>query len=540
MRSTFYGFEIAKTGMYTSREELNLTSHNIANVDTKGFSRQRLNTESVPVSKTNTLFRADLSGMSGSGVRTQNVEQIRNKFLDYQYKSETNKASEWNTKEQYFSYIEDIFNNELDAMETSSGLSTMFSSFYSSLDKLVEQPADSAIRQSVIQNAIKLTDSFNYYYGRLSEQQHTLNATIEATVEQVNSIAKDIALYNEQIFSFELNGAKANDLRDQRQLLMDTLSGIVDVRYSEDSAGYFTVTLDGNNLVRHISANQLETRTVPNNNTIVGNGDMKAVFWRGASNPMDMSRQSGSLSGLFHVRDGNTSDNFGIPHVVAQLDSLVKRITKDFNAVHRQGFTIPNGASPSQSGINFFGPNRAAFEAVYNADNGTSLDAAGLAALSDSDLYADTSSAWDTVTAKNFKVSSEILGNPFNIAASSVQIDPAAGNDHRGNAENARKLSGLIAAKNSSGNADNFSTVYKGIITAVGTEANHIKKMAAAQKVVVGQIEQQRQSISGVSLDEEMTNMVRFGHSYNAASRMITAIDEQLDILINKMGIVGR
>lgn len=513
---TFHGLEIAKTGIFISRNQMDITGHNISNVDTEGYTRQRLYTEAIPAAQYGSFLKPDISGTSGKGVASVRVEQIRNPFLDAQFRKENATEQSLSVREQYFGYVEALFNSELDDMDISTGLSSMFNGFYRSLDKLAQgMTPDIEIRTNVRVNAESMINSLNYYYDRLADQQTTLDEMVEVTVDQINDYAKSIALLNEQIFSYELSGARANDLRDQRNLLMDELSGLANISYSEDADGYFSVELDGQYLVRHTKYNKLAVNQTMDNPAGEDLRKLYEVYWADSTgNPgiKKVNIKDGALAGYMQVRDGNSDADYGIPHVINQLNELAQRIVQDINAIHRTGYTTPyidqdGNTVESRTGINFF----------EEPDDITQI------------------------TAKNISLSAEIKESVFNIAASDVPVQAAgADNDQRGNNIIANELCKLITKKDAAGNADNFDGLYLEIVTGVGIEQAHLKNLASSQLVVVNQIDEQRQSISSVSLDEEMTNVIKFGHSFTAASRVITAVDEELDVIINRMGVVGR
>lgn len=524
MRSTFFGLEIARSGLMVSRNELDVTGHNVSNVDTVGYSRQRLYTKAIPAPGYNAFIKPNIAGTTGVGVRAITVQQIRNPFLDAQYRQQNASAADWATREQYFSYVESLFNDELDDIDAKTGLSALFSSFYSSLDKLAQGATpDLEIRTNVKVSAQNLIDNLHYYSGRLLEQQATLNQTISVSVDQINDYAKQIASLNEQIFSYELSGAIANDLRDSRNLLMDELSSLANIEYSEDGNGYYSVRLDGHLLVRHTDYNMLTVDATMENAAGADLNKMYEVYWANSdgSPGRKVNITGGAVAGYMHIRDGNGNEDYGIPHIMNQLNNLARTIVRDVNAIHSQGWTMPyvkadGTQEASQQGINFF-------EQPAGANTGDVNDP-----------------LWLNITAANIKLDDKILENVYNIAASSEEIVNGADNEHRGNNEIANQLCQLLTKKDAAGNPVNFDSIYTEIVTGIASAQDHFKNNASSLLVVTTQIDEQRQSISAVSLDEEMTDMIRFGHAYNAASRMITTIDETLDTLINKMGVVGR
>lgn len=489
MRSSFYGFEIAKTGLFASQRAIDLTGHNIANANTVGYTRQRLMLTNQELISGGERFQEIVRGYTGSGVRMNGVEQVRNIYLDMQYRRENGTMEMWNARSDALGYIEQIYNETGD-----TGLSNSINSFFNSINTLTMNPESKEYRTNVMQNAIKMTDDFRHIATQLTDKQFEQNEAVRVSVIQANDIAETIAGLNDQIFRFELTGQKANDLRDKRNNLLDELSGIADYTYSEDADGMVSVEMGGRLLVDKTTVNELQT--VPN----PANGGLLDVAW--ASDGALFTPNSGKLKAYLDMRDGNTASNVGIPYLMARLDLLASSIATEFNAVHNAGWTYPDvtNGNVSATGVDFF------------------EEPAG------------------GVTAMNFSISAAIEASVYNIAAAGMQIVDST---HRGNNTNALAM---VALQNRIdlpviGSLEGY---LKGYIAEVGVEANHANQMLDGEQALVNSLINQKQSVSGVSVDEEMTNLVKFQHSYAASARVITAIDEYLDMLINKMGIVGR
>lgn len=504
-RSTFYGLEIGKTGLFVSQNQLDTTGHNMSNASTVGYTRQRVSTEALPPAVGTKFVAEDIRATSGRGVSTINIDQVRNPFLDYQYRKENSQTSCLSTKEQYFTYAESLFNNELDEMDKSTGLMNVFKGFYNSLYTLTEAPADQEMRANVKENAIKLTQSFNYYYSKLMEQQDTLNESVRVSVIEINEISNQIAELNKQIYTFEVNGAKANDLRDKRNLLLDNLSGIVKIDTYEDINGQLVVRTGGRTLIHHGSASQLAVNK-DFTNPIEGEPNLYGVYWadaEGNPTPAALTIEGGALKGYLAIRDGNSDYEVGIPRIMKLLDGVVEKVVKQVNEVHRKGYNIPTPTETTRNGIDFFDPN--------------------------------------SLRAKDMKVSSDIMTSVMNIAVSDMPVSVnGEANDQKGNNKIALELVGLITKTDAEGKPDNLNSIYKEMLNTISLELNNIHNNTDTQTLMLSHIDDQRASISNVSIDEEMTNLIRFNHAYKAASRVITTMDEGLDVIINQMGKVGR
>ena len=576
MRSTFYGLEIARSGLYTSQNELNITGHNISNVDTLGYTRQRLITAAVPALAVNTQFAVDSRALSGTGVEALTVDQIRSDFTDAKYRAESSVAGYWTTYMEEFSMVEQIYNSALDQTGSSGSVLTALTNFKSALNELAKDKTNSTDIRTVVQDAGKqLAESINYVYGKLEEQHNNLNTAISLTVDQINSYAQNIANLNKQIYGYELTGSKANDLRDSRNLLLDELSGMVDIEYYQNSKGQLVVTIGGRELVDGVDYNLLAvdengaTNKLDEMSGIEPPGTQYTVKWAdGLGNPGQKQEDvlrftGGALKAYFDLRDGDTSTVMGIPYVAEQINELCRKIAEEVNEIHRQGYTMPykevdalTSVSPSLHHMEDDGSGN--LVAGVNADGtyvweinfSTEVDP-----ITGTEYYPSTNGIdffytgntadYRYITGKTFRLSDEVASNVNLIASSSTQMTiPDEGypnsNQFYGDTDNMLKITALFAKENELGQPDNFESKANAMLVSVFSQQSYIKQMQKAQETRLTAVEQERASVSSVSLDEEMTNVVRFTHAYNAAARVLTAMDEELDTLINKMGLVGR
>ncbi len=565
MGSSFYGLEIARSGLYTSQNELNVTGHNIANVDTEGYTRQRLDTAALAPLSLNVQFAVDNKATAGRGVEALTVDQIRNLFTDAKYREEASSTGYWNTMMNEFSMVEELYNSTLESDTTSASIFSALDTFQTALYSLEENPSSLELRTNLLSKAMQLTETFNYTYGKLEEQHDNINSSIEVTVGQINDLAQSIANLNQQIFGYELSGAKANDLRDSRNLLLDQLSGLVDIQYYENSKGYLTVAIGGRALVDGAKYNELalDPQGSDNQLDVLANADIvrkqSSVVWAdemGKPSKDAVLIQSGSLKAYIDLRDGTTEETLGIPYVANQLNELARKIAQEINEVHCEGYTLPfqEADSLGTAGDVRLYPTA---EDILNGDTAIDIGLSSATMADGTEYYPSVQGIYffevgidrdySKITADTFRVSSEIQKNVYLIAASDEQLtvsgelnDDGSLNMQRGNNNNLKKIVELYSHKDSLGNEDNYSSQLKLLVTDVGTQQAKLKNMDSAQQTRISAIVEQRASESSVSLDEEMTNMVRFTHAYNANARMITAMDEELDMLINKMGVVGR
>ncbi|TLM99787.1 flagellar hook-associated protein FlgK, partial [bacterium] len=299
--------------------------------------------------------------------------------------------------------------------------------------------------------------------------------------DRANSFATQINALNKQISVLQAAGQNANDLRDKRDLLLEQLSEIIDFTYSEDAAGIITITIGG---VNYVDATTATTGII---NTINKTGAGATLNWTlppaGA-----VAVNGGELKGLNEVYTTIANG------YLTDLDNLALTFTTEINTLHSAGFGL--GAVPP-TGNNFFagGP---------------------------------------PVTAANIQVAAPILADLKNIAAAST----AAGSP--GDGSKALAMAQLKQKLTMSAGTVTFDDFYRSIASRLGVQSQEAIRMSDNQNFLLAQLKNNRSEISGVSLDEEMTNMVRFQQSYNAAARLVTAMDEMIDVVVNRMGLVGR
>ena len=310
MPSTFFGLSIGKTGLYASSAALNTTAHNAANATTEGYTRQEITLRAgTPISV------YSKAGMSGTGVSIISIERQRNIYYDEKYRTANSVYGGYNTKNYYLSAIENYF-NETDS--DSKGLTSSLSDFYKSLENLKNNPSESATRTAAKEAACNMTEYINHLGQSLQSVQEEANTDIKTTVQRINSIASQVATLNKQINTLELQGGAANDLRDQRDLLLDELSEYCNISVSEvfvgdktTSLNQFTVKVDGITLVDGYLYNTIEIETEEGS---VNMNDVDNLYRFRWSTGEDFNSSSPSLGGklqaLFEVRDGNAGVNF--------------------------------------------------------------------------------------------------------------------------------------------------------------------------------------------------------------------------------------
>ena len=317
MPSQFFGLNIAYTGLLASNAALNTTSNNIANVQTDGYSRQQVVQQAA-----NALRVFQTYGCAGAGVETLAIERVRDEFYDMKYWNNNSKVGEYEFKQYYMRQIEDYFQDD----STTPGFRRIFDQMTDGLQEILKNAGSTTSKAQFISFVQSLTEYFNNLSGNLKELQKDVNQEIKIKVDEMNSIASEIATLNKQINTIEMRGGKANELRDRRTLLVDQLSEIVDVKVEEtpikdpnnpdrDTGGTrFRVTIAGGQLLvdgndyRGLECVARTNYEKTNQTDIDGLYD---VYWSdGQSFNLYNAVMGGALKGLVEMRDGNNEEGF--------------------------------------------------------------------------------------------------------------------------------------------------------------------------------------------------------------------------------------
>lgn len=521
---SWLGFNTAVSGLLASQRKLYTTSHNISNANTPGYSRQ------VARQSASTPHYMSSVGYIGTGTQINVVERIRNNYLDNKHRSESSPLGEWQVKKDALTQLEHILGETKE-----HGLSVNINEFFKTLEDLSTNPGEDSYRVSFRESASAITKQLNELSQKLYKEQKDLNIEISGKVKKVNEIGEQIKNLNDQIFRLEIDGHPANDLRDQRDLLLDELSKIVDIKTYEEN-GKFIVTIGGSTLVEHNSARKLKypPDTVPS--SIDPSIDLYKVQWE---NGQDVFLKSGELKGLLEARDGDGKNgNYnGVPYYVEKLNEFAQKFLEKINAEHFKGVGL-NGAEEKF----LFSIDGKSTEDLIKTLN---LDPQVLKDIKDknSPNYEQSLKAYqeaikEHVRADNISLSWDVIDNVDNIIAASED----------NGVENNKIIKDLIDLRKDKKFFDGTSSSSRGtpeeyitsIISVLGVDSQHTQRMTDKQETIVKNVTQKIKSLSEVDPDEEMSDMVRFTQAYNAAARMITTFDHIFDVTINRLGLVGR
>jgi flagellar hook-associated protein 1 FlgK len=464
MSGLFQGLEIGKRALLTHQLSMSVIGHNVANVNTPGYTRQRtLVTSAVPIETANYII--------GNGVTARTVNQVRDLFLTSQFRRESKSLGQWTYLEKALGQIETFF-----AEPDDRGLGETLNKFWAGWLDLSNNPESMAARSAVVSQANLLVNAFHTLDGQLREMRAAADVDVAARVGEINQYAAEIANLNRLVVSEELGQQKANDLRDQRDLLIDQLSQMVDVSTAEKANGAVTVYISGLAIVENADTFQIGTREVASDDQT-----RHEIVWKNTKSAVKIT--GGELKGLLDTRDAV------IPDYLKQLDQLAGTIVRRVNEIHRAGTDL-NG----NTGMNFFNP-----------------------------AYVD---------AGTIQLQQEVADDPTRIGAS-LSGQP-------GDNANALAISELRDRMTMAYGTTSVTEYYNTMISSVGVASHEAKTFKGNFEVLIQQIENSRQSVQGVSLDEEMAEMVKMQHAYDAAARLITFVDQALETLIHGMGVVGR
>ncbi|MBB3110496.1 flagellar hook-associated protein 1 FlgK [Paenibacillus phyllosphaerae] len=517
MTSTFHGLETARRSLFAQQAALNTTGHNIANANTEGYSRQTVNLSASRPMEAFGLQRSTAAGQIGTGVEYDSITRIREKFLDDQYRNETKTLGSYEVQQDVLSKLEQIMNEPSD-----TGIRTVMSNFYDAWSDLSKNPESADGRKIVREQALALVDTFNQTAKQLNDLKNDLTENVSIRMDEANGILNTIGELNLSIQKIESLGNDANDLRDQRDLLTDKLSKIMNVNVENLSSGY-RISMGSVELVSGTTVTPLTSETVA---TAYAGGDLN----------------SGEMYGMIVSRD-----NY-VEGYMKDLDNLVNTIANgDVQVTIPKGSVLPDGTT--LNGVTYTGDSRT----LTNDLSVTVKGINGLLQLGYSSangdvgvpLFTNLDGTTEGITALSMHVNPDIESNA-NRLATSMRV--TFGTDGEtvvgGNNSMAVLMSQLRDGQFNFGtetdpDQNTADAFLRSVVGQLGVQSEEITRKLTNQQSLVNQVESNRQSVSGVSLDEEMSNLIKYQHAYNAAARNMTMIDEMLDKVINGMGRVG-
>lgn len=609
MPNTFFGLTIGSTGLFGSNIGLNTTAHNITNTETEGYTRQVMKTQA------DTPLRANGSyGMIGTGLAITEIEQQRDIYYDEKYRSNNTLTGYYQAQEYYMQSIENYLNEvQLE------GFNSTFNKFYDSLQELSKDPASLTARTQANSYAQSFCEYINALQTSLEQLQENVNFEIKTMADSINSYASQIAGLTKQINTLEATGEHANDLRDQRNLLVDKLSNIVNISVTEKQVGAdesgitsYTVKVGETTLVdtfephslvvvprteRHYQADieglyDLTWDSGQNFNPLVNGGRMQALYeMRDGNNQqyfhgittasfgdetITVTDTSVNKLNQLHIAEtgliqiGNREYKYngfqvtqdedgyfvyefaldegmhknvddvevkvgqsiaykGIAYYMQQLNEFLRVYTQRFNDVFKTGVDLDN-----HPGLDYFnsrdrvsGENYVFETTEEDLENGIIISSkTGPYAIEDEEVRYGS---YYFMTASGLCVNDEVYFDPRKFATATDMINGESRND---------VVMELIKLKSDThmfkqGTPSGF---LQALIAELGIDSAKALNFSQNQEDILATVQNQRLSVSGVDMDEESMNLVRYQNAYNLSAKVISTMDECYDRLINYMG----
>ena len=463
MPGIFSAIESGKRALLTNQAVLQTVGQNIANVNTPGYRRQRVN---IGATAPETIAQ----GMLGTGIQVESIRQVRDLFLGQQERDATKSLGQWSYKEKALSEIESVYNEPQD-----NSMSQLLTEFWDSWSELATNSDSISGRKAVVATAGRLISGFQQLSKKMTDLRDAANGEVNSMVSDINEMTGEIARINQQIARAELDGTSANDLRDARDRVIQDLAQLVDVRTIDKPDGSTSVLMGAMTLVDGPQNMKIDYESENMNGV-----NTSRIVWSGTD--MRLTNLGGKLAGLTETRDKI------LPKQISDIDALARTIIEQVNSLHRAGYGM----------------------------NGTTNVA-----------FFDTTA----LTAATMRLNSEVALDPSRVAASAS----ATGDNNI-----ALSMSELRLARVMSNGTSTINDYYDAVVANAALMSKEATTTAANYELLVQQINNARQSVEGVNLDEEMTNLVKYQHAYDASARVITAMDQALDTVISGMGIVGR
>jgi flagellar hook-associated protein 1 FlgK len=462
--------DVGKRSMMGSQTALQTVSHNVANKNTEGYSRQR-----VDMVTNEPIGHGKLR--MGMGARPVGVSRINNPYLEKQLENEGNELGTKDARAQMLMRVEQVYNEQ-----SNKGLNKFIGEFFNSYREMSNSPENLALRNLAKESADFMAKDFNRVHGQLTKIQGEADFQIAVEVSDINALTREIAQLNENIQMVEINALEANDERDRRDLLLKKLGEKIDIKYGENKEGAVTVTAANSAVL--VSGSQQRDLTVGASAARQGKRDGAVdIYYKasdaGTSQAITGQIRGGKLGGLLQVRDQFINDS------LSKINELATVVSREVNRVHMEGFD-----RYSRKG-----------QALFVTKSG--MD-----------------------SAESLAVNSAIANDPGLVVAAGQPNSP-------GDNRIANVMSALQYKMSMAGGRSTFDDYYNTIVGDVGVAANKANNELTSQKDIVSQLTNIRESISGVSLDEETAKMIEFQKTFEASARLIRTADEMMDTVLS-------
>jgi len=575
MSGLFSTLGIAVSGLHAHQTAVNITANNIANVDTEGYSRQRVDLVSQdPV--------AVADGLIGRGVRVGSITRARNELLDVIYRHQSSALGGSLEEQRVMARVEDLLFEPSDV-----GLTSLLDDFFGAFRELAANPEEQPLRVTTVDSATRLADAIRSLESNLDQLRTDADRELRALTTDVNTLLEQVAELNQQIAHLEVDGGQqANELRDHRDLLLDQLSDLLKISTASAADGSVSVTAEGLQLVSSVMAYHIEDRVNPTLDPVRTDFVELAIVETG----MVLTPSEGRIEGLLTARDTL------VPELEAKLDGFTRSLVREVNLIHSQGrglrlFETVAGTESVESGTEpldlddpatglAFPPQDGAFDVnvVDSAGNlvtttiTVDLDGAGsddslldiagkLNAVGNLTASAvggsleinaaggytfgfsnDTSGLLTAIgintlftgsTAREIDVNSVVKGEPSYLAAA-LNPDPRyTGDNSNAVAMGNLELTPVDVVVGSTTTRVSLGDFLRTAVSDVGVSAQRLGREVESQQLFTRRLDTRRQEISGVNINEEVADLIRFQRGFDASARLISIIDEMLQTLIS-------
>lgn len=531
---------VGQSGIQTSQNSLNTTAHNLANIETQGYTRQQI----LQGNKFyNNVGKAAVSNMQvGIGVDYTKTRQVRDQFLDASFRKESGRAAFYDVCAETTNEIQTIL-GEMEGASFAKSLSDL----WTAVQELQKDPSSAVTQSTLVARCSQFLERSQAVYSGLNEYQKNLDSRIQDRVDEINDYADKIFQINLKIQKNECGVEEANDLRDQRNYILDKLSQIVSTKVVDASDGSVEVYVENVPLVLDSFVNKMGTR--------VNENGFKDVIWGDSFNnsnvfnftqeiSSEISTDIGELKGLIFARgdhsanytdllnkdeyNKSTGDNIAIAdsivmNVQAEFDRLIHKVTTSINNILTGGTADTPAATKTTPET---------FE-IFERLGSDRYDASGNYIAEDTTGSPVDVSTMYTVT--NLKINPDLLKiptlNTFVKEDGSVDIEKATA---LAEAFGREDFSDMSLNPNNTATFD-FVDFYSAIVGQVGTVGSVYESICQSQEATKSSLENKRQEVLGVSSDDELTNMIKFQNAFNASSRYINVINDMLDTIINRL-----
>ncbi|MBR5407198.1 MAG: flagellar hook-associated protein FlgK [Lachnospiraceae bacterium] len=566
--SLISGLHVGTSGLQTSQNALNATAHNLSNIETTGYVRQQVLQGDRPYNQTGSIAAVGPQ-QTGLGVEFSKIRQVRDYFLDLSYRKENGRGSFYDICYETTNELETLLGemNGAAFQETIDDL-------WTAVEELQKDPSSSVTQGQFVNVCSQFLDRAGSVYDGLANYQDNLNARVKDMIDTINDIGEKICKLNQSILNVELGVESANDLKDQRNLLMDELSKYVKYDYSINSDGVVEIRIEGEAFVARgrgvpfemgyttddatgfytptwpWAENQpvydcsLEVSTAKNSNIgelkslVLARGDRRANYTDITSEYTDPNTHN--VVDLYNrgSSDKMATANSIVMNAMAELDQLVHKVATDINNVLAgEKSQIDAGGTPSYADekscpMEMFvrlGTGR------YELDTSTTPSQYKYVPEDTSGSPANVSTMY---TLSNLKINPDFLKQPTLLGypdSGMLKPDMTVDQEKADALADAFANAELILNPNVT-KMSNYKDYYADMLSLASSSGNVYKSFSEAQALTVDSLEDSRQQIMGVNSSEELTNMIKFQNAYNASSRYINAVSEMLEHLISRLG----